>query len=775
MRHRGWVEPALLGISLGGLALGGGLAVAGFGAAASGVWAAVTGLGVAAGLAWVAAAARRRQLGVDVIAVLAQLGALAVGEPLAGAIITVMLASGRLLEARANARAERDLRALVNRAPSVAHRYNDDHIVDCPLDAVRPGDLLLVRAGEVVPVDGLVESAVAVLDESALTGEPLPVDHVTADAVRSGIVNAGDAFDLRATTSAATSTYAGLVRLVEQARASNAPFVRMADRFAGWFVLASLILAGVAWAVSGDPVRAVAVLVVATPCPLILAAPVAIVAGLSRASRVGVIIKGGGALERLADGTVLLLDKTGTLTEGRPTVAEIITSPNYTTTAVLSAAASLEQLSPHVLASAVVRGAHDRGIALTLPEAVQEVPACGVRGRVAAQEIAVGKASWILPDGPPPSWVRTVTRRADLDGALTMFVLIDGDAAGAIVLEDPLRPDAPRTIRNLRDRGIGRVEMITGDRADVAESVGAIIGVDEVLAERTPDEKLDAVREAKRYGSTIMVGDGINDAPALAAADVGVAIGARGATASSEAADVVLAVEQLDHLADGIAIARRARTIALQSVIVGMSLSGLAMLAAAAGVLPPVWGALLQEAIDVAVILNALRALTPGEEHLERLDEPGSALARRFSAEHRALRPDLDRLRSAADHIGVTPPDRALDEVRAVYRFLNDELLPHEEAEDRALYPVVAEVLGGTDPTGSMSRSHVEIGHHVRRLGRLLEQIPPEGPDEDDLTEIRRILYGLHAILRLHFAQEDESYLSLAEPAPESGIVRTDS
>ena len=768
---RRWAETGLFVVAVGCLVVGGLLALAGHQGAAGGVWAAATVLGIVPGVYWVVGTARQGRLGVDVIAVLAQVGTLAVGEYLAGAIITVMLASGRVLEARAGARAERDLRALVNRAPLTVHRYEDGGLSEHALDDVCPGDLLLIRSGEVLAVDGLVESDAAVLDESALTGEPLPVAHTTADPVRSGTVNAGAAFDLRATTTAAESTYAGVVRLVEQAQASSAPFVRMADRFAVWFLLISLSLAAVAWAVSGDAVRAVAVLVVATPCPLILAAPVAIVSGLSRSARVGVIVKGGGALERLAGGTVLLLDKTGTLTEGRPKVAEVVTAGAMASDVVLQQAASLEQVSPHVLASAVVRAGRERGLPLVLPEDVEEVPGHGVRGRVEGHEVAVGSAGWILPDGPPPRWVRNVRRRADLDGALTMFVAVDGEPVGAMVLDDPIRADAPRTIRALRRSGIQRVEMVTGDRADVAESVGAIIGVDLVLAERTPAEKVQAVIEAGRHGSTIMVGDGINDAPALALADVGVAVGARGATASSEAADVVLTVDRLDRLAEGIAIAQRSQVIARQSVIAGMTLSGLAMIAAAFGLLPPVWGAILQEVIDVAVILNALRALTPGRRHARRLDEPGSELARRFSAEHATLRPDLDQLRVVADDLGSVDTDTAVAEVWHVYHFLADELLPHEEAEDEALYPAVAAVLGGTDPTGAMSRTHVEIGHHIRRLGRILDQLPAEGPDSDDLAEMRRLLYGLHAILRLHFAQEDEGYLSLAQPetTPPSG------
>ncbi len=757
-------ETALFLAAVALLVAGGGLAVAGHEGGADAVWAAATLLGIGPGVFWLVQAARQGRLGVDVVAVLAQVGALAVGEYLAGAIITVMLASGRMLEARAGSRAERDLRALVGRAPRSVHRYRDGDLAETSIDDVQPGDLLLVRPGEVLAVDGLVESGVAVLDESALTGEPLPVEHRLADAVRSGTVNAGPAFDLRSSTTAAGSTYAGVVRLVEQAQADSAPFVRTADRFAGWFLLVSVVLAGAAWAATGDPVRAVAVLVVATPCPLILAAPVAVVSGLSRAARIGVIVKGGAALEQLAAGTILLLDKTGTLTEGRPSVAEVISAGAMPGEEVLRLAASLDQVSPHVLAAAVVQAARGRGIDLVLPSGVEEVPAHGVRGRVDGQEVAVGKAAWILPDAPPAPWVRTVRRRADLDGALTMFVRVDGAAAGAVVLDDPLRSDAPRTIRALRRSGIEQVIMVTGDRTDVAESVGAVLGVDVVLAERTPEEKVDAVAEAGRHGSTIMVGDGINDAPALALADVGVAVGVRGSTASSEAADVVLTVDRLDHLAEGIGIAKRSQRIALQSVVVGMGLSGAAMVAAACGYLPPVWGAVLQELIDVAVILNALRALAPGRHHARRLDAEGSALARRFSEEHRSLRPELDQLRITADTLDTDDPIRALTEVRKVYRFLAEDLLPHEEAEDRALYPAVARTLGGVDPTAAMSRGHVEIGHQVHRLGRLLDEVPADGPDEEDLVEMRRLLYGLHAILRLHFAQEDEGYLSLAEP-----------
>ncbi len=771
-RHRGAPEPATrtmppteLLLLVGSLVLTAGGAVLhllGHGSAGDGVWIATIAAGVAAAVWWVVESARHGQLGVDVVSVLALVGALAVGELLAGAVIAVMLASGRTLEALAGARAHRALQALIEGAPRSVHRYEDGELTDQAIDDVVIGDLLMVRPGEVVPVDGLLEHGAAVLDESALTGEPLPVEREAGDAMRSGAVNAGGPIDLRATTTAAESTYAGIVRMVEQAQASSSPFVRLADRFAAAFLAVSMALAGGAWLLSGDPVRAVAVLVVATPCPLILAAPVAMVSGLARAARRGVIVKGGAALERLAEGEVLLFDKTGTLTEGRPTVAEVVTDGSFDRTEILLLAASLDQVSPHVLASAVVRAARREDLALTLPSEVEEVPGHGVRGRVDGHDVSVGKASWLMV-GVAPRWARSVRRRADLDGALTMFVAVDRAVVGAIVLNDPIRPDAARTIRDLRRVGIRRFVMVTGDRADVAETVGAVIGVDEVLAERTPAEKVEAVREAGRTHRTIMVGDGINDAPALAVADVGVAIGARGSTASSEAADVVLTVDRLGRLGEAMTIARRTRRIARQSVIAGIGMSAAAMVLAALGFLPPAWGALLQEAIDVAVIVNALRVLrTLGRQLPVRPAE--ERLVERFAGEHRMLRPDLDRLRTAADGIGAVPLPEALAAVRGVHLFLVDVLLPHEQAEDAELYPVFDRVLGGTDPTGTMSRAHVEIAHLVRRLGRLLDQTDPVDPDPDDLVELRRVLYGLHAILELHFTQEDEGYLGLVDP-----------
>ncbi len=719
-------------------------------------------LGIVPAVGSVISAARERRVGADVLALAALVGALAVGEVLAGAIITLMLASGRAIEARAAARAQRDLGALVGRAPRTVQRLDGDELRDIPADDVVPGDLLLVRPGEVLAVDGRVEGGAAVLDESALTGESRQVERVAGDEVRSGVLNAGGQFEMRATSAAADSTYAGIVRLVQQSEASTAPFVRMADRYSAVFIVVGGLVAGLAWAVSGDPVRAVAVLVVATPCPLILAAPIAVVAGLSRAARFGVVVKGGAVLERLADGQVLLFDKTGTLTAGQPVVVAVHATSGTDEREVVRVAASLDQVSPHVLATAVVRGGPARGAELTLPTDVEEIPGQGIRGTVDGDTVWVGKLSW-LGEGIDQQWGRSIRKRADRDGRLVIFVRKGAKVIGALTLEDPIRPDAARSLRILRADGIRRLVMVTGDRDDVARSVAAVVGVDEVLSERSPTEKVDAVRVERANGSTIMVGDGLNDAAAMAVADVGVALGARGSSAASQAADVVIVVDRIDRLGDAMRVARRSNRIARQSVVAGMTMSLLAMVAAGFGLLRPTQGALLQELIDLAVILNALRALRPGADEAVDLPEADLALVRRFRTEHASLRPDVDRLAAVADEIGVVAPERALELAREVQRFLADDLLPHERAEDTELYPALERVLGGNDSTGTMSRGHAEIAHLSHRLSRVLDEVDGDRLEGEDATDVLRLLYGLHAVLTLHFSQEDESYFSLAD------------
>jgi len=754
----------LLGITVCGLVAGGLLHWAALGAVGNLVWIVTAGSGSVLSLYSVVDTLLRRRLGVDIIAFLALVGAMVVGEYLAGAVISVMLASGRALEGWASGQARRELEALLERAPKSAHRYEDSGLAIVALDEVVPGDLLLVTSGEVVPVDGSLVSASAVLDESALTGEPLPVERSRGERVRSGVVNAGSPLDLRATTTATDSTYAGVVRLVAEAERSQAPVVRLADRYALGFLAVTLVTAGTAW-IAGGASRAVAVLVVATPCPLILAAPVALVSGLSRAAKRGVIVKGGAVLERLATCTTLLIDKTGTMTIGHPVLTDVVCTESVTPARVLQMAASLDQVSPHVLASAVLQSALEQDCDLSLPEGVEEIPGQGIRGIVAGHRVAVGKASWTGMTGAP-AWARSARRKARLDGALTVFVGIDGVPAGVLVFDDPLRPDAARTLRSLRANGITRIVMVTGDRTEVAETVGAVIGVDEVLAERSPAEKLDVVRLETRRAPTMMVGDGINDAPALALADVGVALGARGATAASEAADVVLTVDRLNRLGEAAALARRTRRIAIESMVAGMALSLAAMAVAAVGYLPAVWGAILQELIDVAVIVNALRALGAGRSEI-RLDEKDTLLTQRFRQEHLAIRREISRLHEVADALGSLDPETAMEEVRGVHRMLVGKVQPHEEAEEQELYPALGRFFGGKDPMATMSRAHIEIAHQIRRLGQLIDDIGPNKIDEVEITELRSLLYGLHAILKLHTAQEDENYLSLADDAKE--------
>jgi heavy metal translocating P-type ATPase len=724
------------------------------------LWLLGTASGLAVALVATVAAVRRRRPTVDVIALLALGGALAVGEYFAGAVITVMLATGQLLEARAEARARRELRLLLERSPRTARRRDTGGMTEVPVDQVAPGDTLVVRTGEVVPVDGRLLTA-ATLDESALTGEPLPVEHPTGGIVRSGAVNAGAAFDLLATATAGESTYAGLVRLVEQAQASSAPFVRLADRLAVVFVPLTLLLAGGAWALTGDPVRAVAVLVVATPCPLLLAAPIAYISGLARATRVGVVIKGGGNLERLAAARVIMFDKTGTLTRGPPQLVGTVTaSGDVTADELLRLAASLDQMSPHVLATAIVSAATARGLTLEMPDEVAEEHGYGLRGIVGSRQVALGKRSWIVPE-PAPGWAQRVRRRASLDGSITVFASVDGQPAGAFLLEDVIRSDAPRMIHGLREAGIRRVVLITGDRADTAETVGRIVGTDAVRADCDPGEKLAVIEAERETDVVMMVGDGVNDAPALAAADVGVALAARGATASSEAADVVLTVDRVDALADAILIAQRSRRIARQAVGIGMGLSLVAMAAAAAGFLPPAAGALLQEGIDVLAIGLALRAVLPGRTHTVTLGPADVRIGHELRAQDEASLPLVEEIRTVADQISTQTADLA--PVRRLLRRLRTDLLTHERADQAQLVPLVARALGET-ATYALTRTHAEIEHQVARLGRLLDDIPGDAAQPEDLVEIRRLLYGLYGVLRLHNAQEDETAHSLLPP-----------
>jgi len=491
----------------------------------------------------------------------------------------------------------------VERAPRTASRRVGGGLEEVPVDAVVAGDVVVVRGGEVVPVDGVVERGAAVVDESALTGEPLPVTVRRGGVVRSGTANSGAAFEVRALRPAAESAYAALVRLVRQAETQRAPFVRMADRYAAIFLPVTAAVAAGAWALSGSAERALAVFVVATPCPLILAAPIALMSGLSRCARVGVVVKGGAAIERLGEARAVLLDKTGTVTLGRPTIADVVALNGIPPSEALRLAASLDQLSAHPIAETLVREAGERELPLTLPSGASESFGHGIEGRVEGRRVVVGSDTFLRNRGyapPPPR------------GGTTVLVGVDGVVAAAIAIDDGVRADAESLVLRLRSAGVRHVGLVTGDRADAAARVGAELGVDSVHAEQTPEEKLAVVRALRarpELAPVVMVGDGINDAPALALADVGIAMGAGGATASSQTADAIVLVDRVDRVADAIEIGRRSFSIARQSVLLGIGASVVAMGFAAAGLLPPVYGALLQEGIDVAVILNALRAL----------------------------------------------------------------------------------------------------------------------------------------------------------------------
>jgi heavy metal translocating P-type ATPase len=761
------VDRLLLLLAIVALPLGLVLLAAGRPEAADAAWAMVTALVGVRLLISILVDLVHREAGVDIIALLAIGGSLILGEYLAGAVIALMLTTGTALEAYAAGRATRELSALLARAPRMAHRHENGELVTRPIDEIAVGDAILVKPGEVVPVDGLVVGDPATLDESALTGESRLVTRTDGDQVSSGVVNAGGPVDLHATATAEASTYAGIVRLVSDAQKEKSPSVRLADRYAILFVPLTLGISAAAWLVSGDPVRALSVLVVATPCPLLLAVPIAIVAGISRAARRGIIVKGGGAFETLARSRVLLFDKTGTLTQGRPQLADVEAGDDLDADEVLRLAGSLEQVSPHVLAAAIVHAARERALAMEFPEDVVEQAGAGISGTIGGRRVNVGIAEFATSDASLPGWARDLRRRAAIEGTTLVFVGVDGRAVGGLVLDDPIRPETPRAISSLRRAGITRIVMVTGDHYAVAETVGAAIGVDAVLAERTPGDKVEAVRieRAEATGPIVMVGDGINDAPALALADVGVAMGARGATASSEAADVVIVVDRLDRLAEAIRLSHRSRTIAVQSVLAGMGMSFVAMGFAAFGLLPPVAGAIIQEAIDVAVILNALRALRGGTER--RVSVPGWVeTSEHLRAEHRELGPRIVRIRAVADRLDLVPADESLVELREISAFLTDDLMPHEELEDRTVFPMLAKAIGSDDATAALHRTHREIFHLIRLYARLVEELPDSGPVPADLPDLRRVLYGLHAILRLHMAQEEELYLGLGDEHP---------
>ena len=549
--------------------------------------------------------ALRGRLAADIVAALAILTALAFGEYFAGTVVVLMQSGGEALETYAMRRASASLGELLARAPKIAHRLSGQQLEDVPVEAVNRDDMLMVKPGDLVPVDGVVTAGTSAVDQSALTGEPIPIRALPGTELMSGSVNLDGALTVRAVRRSAESQYQQIVLLMERARADKPPLVRIADRFAVWFTPVTLAMCGVAYLVTHNPASVLAVLVVATPCPLILAAPVAVIAAISRAAAGGIIVKSGAAIEQVGRARVVVFDKTGTLTLGRPLVEQVSVANGRTPDELLRLASAVEQLSAHHLGQAVAEAGRRRG--LTIPPAadVRETPGLGVSGKVEGHAVDVGSAAYLASRGIPPS-----------DGATertSAFVAIDGRYAGFITFADRMRHQVPALMQRLAGLGVVDTVMLTGDRLETAEAIAAQAGIRTVRANLLPADKVTAVQELKQHrGTVVMVGDGINDAPALAAATVGVAMGEHGPAASAEAADIVLLVDDVSRVGEAIALSQRMRRIILQSVGIGLGVSFALMVVASTGRIPPSVGALLQEALDAAVILNALRARSSG-------------------------------------------------------------------------------------------------------------------------------------------------------------------
>ena len=602
-----WTYPV---ITVTVVVLGGVLALAAAGQLVAARWIAIAWVGAV--VIWTLVGMIRDVLkghvGLDILAVVAMVATLAVDEYVASLIIVLMLSGGEALEDFAQRRAKRDLTALLDRSPRIAHvlaRGDAPTLAeaeDVPVDEVGVGDMLLVRPSEIVPVDGILLTESGTFDESSITGESMPVSRDAGDEVLSGAVNGSRAVRIRASRTSADSQYQQIVALVHAAEESRAPVVRLADRFAIPFTAVSLVLAGTAWAISGDPTRFAEVLVLATPCPLLIAAPVAFLGGLSRSAKAGVIMKGGAVIEQLAGVRSAAFDKTGTLTRGRPTLVAVRPSGGFTADDVLRLSASAEQYSSHVLADSIRQAALERGLELVAADEASEVATNGVTASLGGRVVVVGKPAYVAAIAPE-------TQRTELQpGQAAAYVAVDGRFAGALVLADDPRPESPAVVSWLRDSGVERITILTGDARTTAESIGAAVGIDEIHAELLPGEKVRLAAEM-RPRPVLMVGDGVNDAPVLAAADIGIAMGAKGATAAGDAADVVILVDSLAKVADAVSIARHTMRVALTAIWIGIGLSIGLMLVAMTGVIPAVAGALIQELVDLATILYALRAL----------------------------------------------------------------------------------------------------------------------------------------------------------------------
>lgn len=541
--------------------------------------------------------------GVDVLAATAIISAVLFREYWTAMIIVFMLTGGEALEDYAETRAQSELSALLERAPQIAHVLRKGKEIDVKVSEVKEGDKLIVKPGEVVPVDALILEGSSDIDESSITGESLPVSRSVNQELLSGTVNINGALTVKALQTSANSQYSQIIKLVKTAQNSKAPFVRMADRYAVPFTLLSFTIALGAWALSGDSLRFLQVMVVATPCPLILGAPIALISGMSRAAKHGIIIKNGGALEQLARIKTLGFDKTGTLTTGIPKVNKVTAFAKFKKEDVIKSAATLEQGSSHLLAKTILEYAESQNIKLTKAKHIKEMSGLGLEAVISGNQVLVGRLKLMEQENiklPNTSELEKVKGTA-------AYVAINGQLAGVITFEDKIREETKATLDKIKSVGIKHLLMVTGDNKFTADNIASKLGIDNVTADALPADKLIAIENMSER-PVGFVGDGVNDAPVLTASDVGIALGARGSTAASESADVVVMTDNLEQVAVGIAISRRTMRIAKQAIMTGIILSVILMFIFATGKFAPIYGAAIQELVDVVVIIYALRA-----------------------------------------------------------------------------------------------------------------------------------------------------------------------
>lgn len=550
----------------------------------------------------------RGHFGIDIIAITAIVTAFILNEHLAGTVIVLMLSGGEALEAYAIRRARKELSALISNAPSVAHLNKNGTIIDVNAAEVKVGDELIIKPGEIVPVDGIVINGISELDESALTGESVPVGKKLGSHVLSGSVNKDNVLEIKTVRQASESKYEQIIKLVKEAEESRAPVVRLADRYSVWFSAVTFALAGLAWFLAGDPNRLLAVLVVATPCPLILATPIAMISGISKSASRGIIIKSGQALETLAETNAFIFDKTGTLTLGKPEISQIIGN-KATQAEVLRLAASLDQFSAHILARSLSDYARAKNLPLTLPEKFTENFGEGVAGEIGGKRYLFGKLKFLQKNGIAlPPEIQDSHIMLQEQGKIPVYLGSEGQLYGSVIFADVIRPEMKNLFADFKKQGLDKLVMLTGDKKSVAETIARQLGLDDIHAEALPDQKVAEVLDHKKqFGKVAMVGDGINDAPALAAADVGIALGSHGSTATADTSDIVITVDNLERVGEAYGIARHVLKIAKQGIFIGIGVSILLMIFASLGFIKPLYGALLQELLDVAVILNALR------------------------------------------------------------------------------------------------------------------------------------------------------------------------